>query len=124
MNLFDYKKSIVSEIIDKYEVAKEKRITIELSKGSIVKAPPRKSKLFKKEARFTKHVIFIVDLENLLDKLEEPYKTVIKKRYFDASLDTVRKDFELSNKREAYYLIRKSVNKFYDLLEKYWFGKG
>jgi len=124
MNLFDYKKSIVSEIMDRYESAKEKRTIIELSKGSVVKTFPRNSKLAKKDARFVKHVIFIVDLENLLDKLEEPYKRVIKERYFDASLDTVKRDFGLSNKREAYYLIKKSVNKFYNLLEKYWFGKG
>ncbi|WP_461832169.1 hypothetical protein [Aquifex sp.] len=120
MNLFEYKLSVVKDVMDRYYFSKESKNTAELSKGSVVKAPPRRLKLFNREAKFTKHVIFIVDLENILEKMEEPYRTVIKKRYYEASLDTVKRDFNLKNKREAYHLVKKAINKFYDLLENYW----
>ncbi|AAC06700.1 hypothetical protein [Aquifex aeolicus] len=120
MNLFEYKLSVVRQVMDKYEVAEEAKFISGLSKGSMVNALSRKKKLPNKEAKFTRYVIYTVDVERIIDMMEEPYRTVIKKRYYDASLDTVKKDFGLQNKREAYFLVKKSVNKFYDLLENYW----
>jgi len=120
MNLFEYKLSVVREVMDKYEVASEAKLTSDLSKGSIVNSVGKKKKLPKREAKFTKYVIYTVDVERIIDMMEEPYRTIIKKRYYDASLDTVKRDFGLKNKREAYFLVKRAVNKFYDLLENYW----
>ncbi|RUM30216.1 MAG: hypothetical protein DSY32_02455 [Aquifex sp.] len=120
MNLFEYKLSVVRQVMDKYETASEVKFTSELSKGSLVNALGRKKKLPKREAKFTKYVIYTVDVEKIIDMMEEPYRTIIKKRYYDASLDTVKRDFNLKDKREAYFLVKRAINKFYDLLENYW----
>ncbi len=118
MGLFDYKVIVVSDVLDRYDEAKEKRKNISSNKGFITISGDVKNSLFR-NAKFEKYVIFITDIDNIIEKLPYPYREVIRKRYFQGDVSTFMRDFGIKSKRDANRIIRKSVNIFYDALEKY-----
>ena len=118
MGLFDYKIIVISDVLDRYDEAKERRKNISSNRGFITINGDMKNSLFR-NAKFERYVIFITDIDNIIEKLPHPYKEVIRKRYFQGDVSTFMKDFGIKSKRDANRIIRKSVNIFYDALEKY-----
>jgi len=118
VGLFDYKVIVISEVLDKYDEAKEKRNNISSNRGFITVKEGLRNPL-RRNAKFEKYVIFIADIDNIIDRLPQPYREVIRKRYFQGDISTFMKDFGIRSKRDANKIIRKSVNIFYDALEKY-----
>ena len=118
MGLYDYKVIFISNILEKYDEAKDKRANPVSEKGFISLERNKKSKLFK-NAKFEKYVIFISDIDNIIESMPSPYKDVIRKRYFQGDINTFMRDFNIKNKREANSIIRRSVNIFFDAIERY-----
>ena len=123
VNLSVYKLMVVAEVLDFLEEAKE---ASKFPSGKfIVKAVKRKKGKDSKvrNAFFELLVDRYVDIEKLINSLEEPYRTIIKERLFLKETDYVKRKLRLSRKREAETYVRRAVNKFYNLLEKYKKGK-
>lgn len=118
MGLYDYKVIFISNILEKYDEAKDRKANPVGEKGFISLERDKKSKLFK-NAKFEKYVIFISDIDNIIESMPSPYKDVIKKRYFQGDINTFMRDFNIKNKKEANSIIRKSVNIFFDAIERY-----
>ncbi len=118
MGLYDYKVIFISNILEKYDEAKDRKANPVGEKGFISLERNKKSKLFK-NAKFEKYVIFISDIDNIIESMPSPYKDVIKKRYFQGDINTFMRDFNIKNKKEANSIIRKSVNIFFDAIERY-----
>ena len=72
-----------------------------------------------RNAYFEDIVIYAVDIENLISKLESPLDEIIRKRYFEGDVRTFMEDFGISSRREARRLVVRAVNKFFHELEKY-----
>ncbi len=118
VGVFDYKVIVVSDILDRYDEAKNKKVNPVNNKGFIKIEKSIRKNLFK-NAKFEKYVIFIADIDNIIENLPQPYRDVIRKRYFLGDINTFMRDFNIKSKREANKIIRRSINLFYDAIERY-----
>ncbi len=118
IGIFDYKVILVSNILERYDEARNKRFNPVNNRGFILLDKNRKNALFR-NAKFEKYVIFIADIDNIIESMPQPYREVIKNRYFQSDINTFMRDFNIKSKREANKIIRRSINLFYDAIEKY-----
>ncbi len=112
---YHYKVWVIGEVLDRYESAKN---GARKPKGRLFVKPNTESKL-NRNAYFENIVIYAVDIENIIDRLESPFKEIILKRYFEGDVRTFMEDFGIESRREARKLITRAVNKFFHEVEKY-----
>jgi len=119
LNLSTYKLAVVADVLEALEDLKKSAKEVK-SKLAVEAINRRKKKFLKhKGAYFELLVNKYVDIENLINSLEEPERTIIKERLFLKEPEEVKRKLGVRRKREAEKLVRRAINKFYDLLEKY-----
>ncbi len=118
-NLYHFKRDFVREVLKKYEEAKEKSV----STFSVFPLRVRKKKWLRgslrRGAKFERFILTVVDVERAINSLDEPYRTVIKKQYFEGDLKTLMRDLDLKSGRDAFNLIRGAINRFYERLKDF-----
>ncbi len=113
---YHYKVWIIGEVLDRYENCKNG--VLKPSTKLLLYPCKEKGKLFR-GAYFEGAVIYAVDIENLINRLEPPLRDIIVNRYFEGDIKTFMEDFNIKSKKEARRLIVRAVNKFFNELEKY-----
>ncbi len=113
---YHYKVWVIGEVLDRYESCKNG--ARKPNSKLFVKPPEMEGKLHR-NAYFEDIVIYAVDIENLISRLESPLDEIIRKRYFEGDVRTFMEDFGISSRREARRLVVRAVNKFFHELEKY-----
>ncbi len=119
LNLSTYKLVVVADVLDSLEELR--RSAREVRSKLAVEALTRKKRKLSKHtgAFFELMVNRYVDIENLIDSLEEPDRTIIRERLFLKDPGEVKRRLGVKRKREAEKLVRRAVNRFFDLLERY-----
>ncbi len=113
---YHYKVWVIGEMLDRYENCKN---GARKPNSKLFVKPPEKEGKVSKNAYFEDIVIYAVDIENLISKLESPLDEIIRGRYFEGDVRTFMEDFGINSRREARKLIVRAVNKFFHELEKY-----
>jgi len=118
-NLSTYKLIFIADLLD--TIDELKKSSREVKSKLAVEGISRKKKRFVKYrgAYFELLVNKYVDIENLIDSLAEPLRTVIKERLFLKDPEEVRRRLGVATRKEAERIVRKSVNKFFDMVERY-----
>ncbi|NPA42226.1 MAG: hypothetical protein GXO18_08140 [Aquificae bacterium] len=112
---YHYKVWVIGDILDKYENCKN---GARKPKGKLFVKPDAEEKLHR-DGYFVNIVIYAVDIENIIERLEYPLNEIIRKRYFEGDVRTFMEDYGIRSKREARKLIVRAVNKFFHEIEKY-----
>jgi hypothetical protein len=113
---YHYKVWIIGEVLDKYEDCKN---GARKPKGKLFVRPDSDQIKLRRGAYFENVVIYAVDIENLIDRLESPLKEIIAGRYFEWDVGTFMEDFGIKSRKEARRLIVRAVNKFFHEIERY-----
>ena len=113
---YHYKIWVVGEILDRYENCKN---GARKPSSRLLVKPPRIEGKFRRGAYFEDIVIYAVDIENLISKLESPLDEIIRRRYFEGDIRTFMEDFGIESRKEARKLIVRAVNKFFHQIVKY-----
>ncbi len=113
---YHYKVWVIGEVLDKYESCKN---GARKPKGKLFVSPSADELKLTRGAYFENIVIYAVDIENLIERLESPLDEIIAKRYFEGDVRTFMEDFGIKSRKEARRLIVRAVNKFFHELEKY-----
>ncbi len=112
---YHYKVWVIGDILDRYESCKN---GARKPKAKLFVKPNTEEKLHR-NAYFESIVIYAVDIENIIERLESPLREIIAGRYFEGDVRTFMEDFGIRNRREARRLIVRAVNKFFHEVEKY-----
>ncbi|RLJ70002.1 hypothetical protein BCF55_0263 [Hydrogenivirga caldilitoris] len=112
---YHYKVWVIGDILDRFEDCKN---GARKPKAKIFVKPRREDKL-SRNAYFEGIVIYSVDIENIIEKLESPLKEIIAGRYFEGDVRTFMEDYGIKSRAEARRLIIKAVNRFFHEIEKY-----
>ncbi len=113
---YHYKVWIIGEVLDRYESCKN---GARKPKGKLFVEPNKEDVRLDRNAYFENIVIYAVDIESIIERLESPLKEIIMGRYFEGDVRTFMEDFGIKSRREARKLIVKAVNKFFHEVEKY-----
>lgn len=113
---YHYKVWIIGEVLDRYEDCKNGAIK---PKGKLFVKPSEDELKLTKGAYFENIVIYAVDIESLIERLESPLREIIAERYFEGDVRTFMEDFGIKSRKEARKLIVRAVNKFFYELERY-----
>ncbi len=113
---FHYKVWVIGEVLDRYEDCKN---GARKPRGKLFVTPATEKLKLTRGAYFENIVIYAVDVENLMERLESPLREIIAGRYFEGDVVTFMEDFGIKSRREARKLIVRAVNKFFHELEKY-----
>jgi hypothetical protein len=112
---YHYKVWVIGEVLDRYENCKN---GARKPKTKLFVKPNDEEKLHR-DAYFVDIVIYAVDIENLISRMESPLREIIEGRYFEGDVRTFMEDFGIKSRREARRLIVRAVNKFFHEVEKY-----
>ncbi len=112
---YHYKVWVIGEVLDRYENCKN---GARKPKGKLFVRANTEEKL-NRNAYFESIVIYAVDVESMIERLEYPLNEVIRKRYFEGDVRTFMEDFGIGSRREARRLIVRAVNKFFSEIERY-----
>jgi len=112
---YHYKVWVIGDILDRFESCKN---GARKPKAKLFVKPNTEKKLHR-NAYFESIVIYAVDIENIIERLEYPLNEIIRRRYFEGDVRTFMEDFCITSKREASKLIVRAVNKFFHEIERY-----
>ncbi len=113
---YHYKVWVIGEVLDRYEECKN---GARKPASKIFVKPPEKENKTRRNAYFESMVIYVVDIENIISRLESPLDEIIRRRYFEGDVRTFMDDFGINSRREARRMIVRAVNKFFHELERY-----
>ena len=113
---YHYKVWVIGEVLDRYERSKNVKRKPE---SKLFIKPFKAGGRFRRSAYFEDTVIYSVDIDNLISKLESPLDEIIRGRYFEGDVRTFMEDFGISSRREARKLITRAVNRFFQEIENY-----
>jgi len=111
---YHYKVWVIGEVMDRYEEYKNGRR--KPSSAFFVKVPKKKEP--RRNAYFEPMVIYVVDLESLIEEMGHPLGEIIRGRYFEMDPRTLMKELGIDSRKEARRLIVRAVNKFFHELER------
>jgi len=112
---YHYKVWFIGNVLDRYESSKSRS----KKPGGKLLLKPKREKSSLRDAYFVDAVIYTVDIESLINKLEYPLNEIIMKRYFERDAGTFMRDYGIDSRREARRLIVRAVNKFFNEIERY-----
>ncbi len=112
---YHYKVWFIGNVLDRYESSKNRS----KKPGGKLLLKPKGGESSLRDAYFVDAVIYTVDIESLINKLEYPLNEIISKRYFEGDVSTFMEDYGIKSRREARKLIVRAVNKFFGEVERY-----
>lgn len=116
VGLYHYKVWVVGSVLDRYE---ELRGIGGKPSSKLFVKPSETGERLPKGAYFENTVIYLVDVDNLISKLDKPLDDIIRGRYFERDIRTFMEDFKINSRKEARRLIIRAVNTFFHELEKH-----
>ncbi len=116
---YHYKVWVIGEVLDRYEECKN---GARKPKAKLFVKPQEETRL-DRSAYFENLVIYAVDVENIMERLESPLGEIIRNRYFEGDVRTFMEDFGIRSRGEARRLIVRAVNKFFHEIERYRKGR-